>query len=99
MIKNNTVSPPLAVSQRDALRRHLKLDHGRGRARVSTQCGVCCLGDGLGAGQGLGLHRVQVEDVTGWEKQRKMRQRAPLSLMFLRSGQGWNNTIILYGLK
>lgn len=57
--------PALAVGQCDALRCHLELNHGGRGARVTTQGSIRCLGDGLGAGQRLGFHRVQVEDVTG----------------------------------
>lgn len=64
-LNGSGVVPALAVCQRDALRRHLKLDHGGGRTRVSAEGGLRCLGDGLGAGQGLCFHRVQVEDVAG----------------------------------
>lgn len=57
--------PALAVGQCDALRCHLELDYSGGGTRVTTQGSICCLGDGLGAGQRLCFHRVQVEDVTG----------------------------------
>lgn len=57
--------PALAVGQCDALRCHLELDYGGSGAWVAPQRSICCLGDGLGAGQRLCFHRVQVEDVTG----------------------------------
>lgn len=57
--------PALVVRQRDSLRRHFELDHGGRGSQVAAQGGVGGLGDGLRAGQGLGLHRVQVEDVAG----------------------------------
>lgn len=58
-------SPALAVGQCDALRCHFKLDYSGSGARVTAQGSIRCLGDGLGAGQRLCFHRVQVEDVTG----------------------------------
>lgn len=61
----NTKVPALVVRQRNTLRRHFELDHSGGGPQVAAQRGVGSLGDGLRAGQGLSLHRVQVEDVAG----------------------------------
>ena len=91
--------PALAVGQRDALWCHLKLDYSGCRTRGTTQCGICCLGDGLGAGQGLGFHRAQVEDVTGWVK--KQTERAVfyrvfheyVQVLYIRVIYWWNTSI------
>jgi len=55
--------PSLAVSERDALRGHLEVDHrGRGPG-AEGQRALGGLGDGLGARQRLGLQGVQVQHV------------------------------------
>lgn len=60
--------PALAVCQGDPLGGHLELDHRGGGPRAPAQGGVRCLGDGLGPRERLGLHGVQVQDVTGWRE-------------------------------
>lgn len=59
-------SLPLAVGERDALHRHFEVDGGGGGQGVRLQSQAYRLGDGLRPREGLHVHRVDVEDVTGW---------------------------------
>ena len=56
-------SLPLTVGERDALRRHLEVDGGRGRQGVGRQRLADRLGDGLGPRERLHVHGVDVENV------------------------------------
>lgn len=56
-------SLPLAVGERDALRRHLEVDGGGVREGVGGQRLTDGLGDGLRPREGLHVHGVDVEDV------------------------------------
>ena len=68
--------PALAVRQGDPLGRHLELDHGGRGPRAPAHGGVRCLGDGLGPRQGLGLHGVQVQHVTGCRRGKESEGRS-----------------------
>lgn len=60
-------SLPLAVSERDALRRHFKVDGGRSGQGVGRQRLTDRLGDGLRPRQRLHVHRVDVENAACWK--------------------------------
>lgn len=68
-------SLPLAVGERDALRRHLEVDGGGVREGVGGQRLTDGLGDGLRPREGLHVHRVDVEDVARWRETKQKTER------------------------
>lgn len=63
-------SLPVTVCEGDALWGHLEVDGGGCRQGVSGQGLTDGLGHGLRSRQRLHVHRVDVEDVTGWRSNR-----------------------------